>query len=245
MNLDRVIAVRNSKTIFRDGDRCIKVFNTGYSKSYVFGEALNQVKMEEAGLSVPRLLEVKLIDGKWSIVSQYIKGKDMSVVLDVETDDVKSSLDLFVAVQCGIHRKECLCLDSLVDRMRQNISESYLDGNIKARLLTKLDGKPKMDSVCHGDFEPSNVILSSDGAVYVIDWSEVTRGDPLADSARTYLLLKFNRGDSFAKAYLEAFCNKCGAEKDAIFDWIPIVAASALAKANRRERAFLEPLCVL
>ena len=27
MNLDRVIAVRNNKTIYRDGDRCIKVFN--------------------------------------------------------------------------------------------------------------------------------------------------------------------------------------------------------------------------
>ncbi len=30
MKLDRVIAVRNSKTIYRDGDKCIKVFNENY-----------------------------------------------------------------------------------------------------------------------------------------------------------------------------------------------------------------------
>ena len=27
MKLDRVIAVRNNKTIYRDGDKCVKVFN--------------------------------------------------------------------------------------------------------------------------------------------------------------------------------------------------------------------------
>ena len=27
MKLDRIIAVRNNKTIYRDGDKCIKVFN--------------------------------------------------------------------------------------------------------------------------------------------------------------------------------------------------------------------------
>ncbi len=28
MNLDRVIAVRNTKTVYRDGDKCIKVLPT-------------------------------------------------------------------------------------------------------------------------------------------------------------------------------------------------------------------------
>ena len=32
MKLDRVIAVRNSKAVYRDGDRCIKVFNAEYPR---------------------------------------------------------------------------------------------------------------------------------------------------------------------------------------------------------------------
>ena len=44
MNLDRVIAVRNTKTIYRDGDKCVKVFNNNYSKADVLNEALNQAR---------------------------------------------------------------------------------------------------------------------------------------------------------------------------------------------------------
>ena len=53
MKLDRVIAVRNNKTIYRDGDKCVKVFNENYSKSDVLNEALNQARIEETGLNIP------------------------------------------------------------------------------------------------------------------------------------------------------------------------------------------------
>ena len=50
MNFDRIIAVRNDKTVFRDSDRCLKVFNDGYSKADVLNEALNQARLEETPL---------------------------------------------------------------------------------------------------------------------------------------------------------------------------------------------------
>ena len=58
MKLDRVIAVRNNKTIYRDGDKCIKVFDKNYSKADVLNEALNQARIEETGLNIPKILEV-------------------------------------------------------------------------------------------------------------------------------------------------------------------------------------------
>lgn len=42
MRLDRIIAVRNDKTVYKDGNRCLKVFRSGYSKADVLSEALNQ-----------------------------------------------------------------------------------------------------------------------------------------------------------------------------------------------------------
>ena len=48
MNLDRIIAVRNSKTVYRDGDRCLKVFNEDYSKDFV-AEYIKQDLMLVAG----------------------------------------------------------------------------------------------------------------------------------------------------------------------------------------------------
>ena len=81
MNLDRVIAVRNNKTIYRDGDRCIKVFSKEYSKADVLNEALNQARIEETGLNIPKVLEVTMVDGKWAIVSEYIKGKTLAQLM--------------------------------------------------------------------------------------------------------------------------------------------------------------------
>ena len=50
MTLDRVIAVRTAKTVYRDGDLCVKVFNEDFSKADVLNEALNQARIEETGL---------------------------------------------------------------------------------------------------------------------------------------------------------------------------------------------------
>ena len=64
MNLDRVIAVRTSKTVYRDGDRCIKLFDSDYSKAEVLNEALSQARVEETDLLVPKILEVKKHEDK-------------------------------------------------------------------------------------------------------------------------------------------------------------------------------------
>ena len=66
MKLDNVIAVRPGKKIYRDGDRTIKVFEEGFSKADILNEALNQARIEETGLRIPKILEVTMIDGKWA-----------------------------------------------------------------------------------------------------------------------------------------------------------------------------------
>ena len=69
MKLDRVIAVRTGKTVYRDGDKTIKVFDEDYKKSDVLNEALNQARVEETGLNIPKVIEVTKVDGKWAIVT--------------------------------------------------------------------------------------------------------------------------------------------------------------------------------
>ena len=55
MDLNNVIAVRTNKVIYRDGDKAIKVFDRDFSKSDVLNEALNQSRIEETGLNVPKI----------------------------------------------------------------------------------------------------------------------------------------------------------------------------------------------
>ena len=239
MNLDRVIAVRNNKTIYRDGDRCIKVFNSEYSKADVLNEALNQARIEETGLNIPKVLEVTMIDGKWAIVSEYIKGKTLAQLMEENPEEKEAYIRLLVDLQLEVHSKVCPLLNKLKDKMSRKIAETDLDATTRYDLHTRLESMPKHNKVCHGDFNPSNIIIAEDGTPYILDWSHATQGNASADVARTYLLFSLAQDVEGAELYLNLFCEKSGTAKQYVQKWMPIVAASQSVKGNEHEREFL------
>ncbi|MFW6183275.1 MAG: phosphotransferase family protein, partial [Chloroflexota bacterium] len=54
--------------------------------------------------------------------------------------------------------------------------------------LDALATMPAGERLCHGDFHPDNVILAKQEPV-IIDWIDATCGNPLADVARTSIIL--------------------------------------------------------
>jgi uncharacterized protein (TIGR02172 family) len=239
MKLDRVIAVRNNKTVYRDGDRCIKVFNAEYSKADVLNEALNQARIEETGLNIPKVLEVTIIDGKWAIVSEFIKGKTLAQLIEEDPEKKAEYIELLVDLQMNVHAKTCPLLNKLKDKMSRKIAETDLDATTRYDLHTRLEGMPKHNKVCHGDFNPSNIIITDDGTPYILDWSHATQGNASADVARTYLLFWLNGDIEGANLYLDTFCKKSDTAKQYVQKWMPIVAASQSVKGNEHEREFL------
>ena len=242
MNLDRVIAVRNNKTIYRDGDRCVKVFNAEYSKADVLNEALNQARIEETGLNIPKVLEVTMIDGKWAIVSEFIKGKTLAQLIKEAEDDADKKaqyIELLVELQMSVHAKTCPLLNKLKDKMSRKIAQTEFDATTRYDLHTRLESMPKHNKVCHGDFNPSNIIIAENGTPYIIDWSHATQGNASADVARTYLLFWLNGDIAGAELYLNTFCKKSDTAKQYVQKWMPIVAASQSVKGNEKEREFL------
>ena len=239
MKLDKIIAVRNTKTIYRDGDKCIKIFNEDYTKADVLNEALNQARIEETGLNIPKIHEVTTIDGKWAIVSDYIEGKTLAELMAENEDKTEEYINLLVDIQLEIHSKTCPLLNKLKDKMSRKISETELDATTRYELHTRLEGMPKHKKVCHGDFNPSNIIITKDGTPYIIDWSHATQGNASADVARTYLLFCLNGDTENAKKYLDIFCKKSNTAKQYVEKWMPIVAASQSVKGNEKEREFL------
>ena len=239
MNLDRIIAVRNNKTVYRDGNYCIKVFNQDFSKIDVLNEALNQARIEEIGLNVPKIKEVLTIDGKWAIVSEYIKGKTLAQLMEENPDKIDEYLELFVNIQLEILSKQCPLLTKQREKMNRKISLTDLDATVRYDVHTRLDGMPKHNKVCHGDFRPSNIIINEEGIPYIIDWSHVTQGNASADAARTYLVFCLAQDEVKAEKYLELFCKLSGVKKHYVQKWMPIVAASQSVKAIAEERQFL------
>lgn len=239
MKFDNVIAVRKNKTVYRDGDRCIKVFDSEYSKADVLNEALNQARIEETGLNIPRVLEVTMTDGKWAIASDYIEGKTLAQLMEENPGRRKEYIELLVDIQMSVHKKTCPLLNKLKDKMNRKISQTSFDATTRYELHTRLEGMPKHNKVCHGDFNPSNVIIDKNNVPYIIDWAHATQGNASADVARTYLLFRLSGSMTDAQFYIDTFCKKSDTAKQYVQKWMPIVAASQSVKGNEHERRFL------
>ncbi|NLP15216.1 MAG: phosphotransferase [Clostridium sp.] len=239
MKLENIIAVRTDKTVYRDEDKAIKVFSNNYSKANVLNEALNQARVEETGLNIPKLLEVTKIEDKWAIVTEFIEGKTLEQHMKENPHKYDEYLNLLVDIQLEVLSKKAELLNKLKDKMHRKISQTGLDATTRYELHTRLASMPDHDKVCHGDFNPSNIIISKGETPYILDWSHATQGNASADAARTYLLFWLAGETDKAEKYLNLFCKKSDTAKQYVQKWISIVAASQLVKGKEAERELL------
>lgn len=236
---DKIIAVRTTKTVYKDNNKVIKLFNEDYSKTDVLNEALNQARVEETGLKVPAVLEVTKLEGRWAIVSEYIAGKTLQRLIEDEPNKKDEYLEKLVDIQLEMHAKKAPLLNKLRDKMSRKIIESEFDATTRYDLQTRLESLPKHTKLCHGDFNPSNIIISEDGTPYILDWSHATQGNASADAARTYLLFWLSGDIDGAKKYLNIFCKKSDTAIQYVQKWFPIVAASQSVNGRKEEKEFL------
>lgn len=241
MRLDRMIAVRNDKTIYRDGEYCMKVFVNSHTKSEIFAEALNQARAEETGLPVPKLCEVTMLDGKWTIVSELIRGMSFEQISRGEPEKRKAILDAFIDLQLEVQSKKCGLFPKLSEKLRREIAAADFDGGLREVLMRRLDeltSLPGEDCLCHGDFALSNVI-SSERGLYILDWSHASTGSAAADAARTYLLFWLAGEIDGAERYLSGFSAKSGISARLIKRWMPLAAVSQMKRCRFTQREFL------
>ncbi len=238
MNLQTLVAKGKNASVYRDNNNAIKVFNLGTSKTDVLNEALNTTRVEETGLPIPSISEIGIIDGQWAITMNFIEGKTLATLMAENPDKISTYIEQMVDLQLEIHSKKAPLLNKLKDKLvRQIDSLENLDHIKKYDLLTRLDAMPKHTKVCHGDFNPNNIIVAED-KMYVLDWVHATQGNASADAARTYLLFALH-DKKRAEMYLDLFCKRSFTEKRYVETWLPIVAAAQLTKNKPEEKEFL------
>jgi aminoglycoside phosphotransferase (APT) family kinase protein len=108
--------------------------------------------------------------------------------------------------------------------------------------LSALAALPDGDQICHGDFHPANILLTTQGDV-VIDWNDATLGNPLADVARFSVLAlgavatpqipsrRIKRVvRHFHDASLRRYFQLRPGGEDEYRRWLPIMAAARLSE---------------
>ena len=238
-NNAKLIFSREDKKIYKTDGRLVKVFDSSYSKANILNEALNHARVEETDLNVPKIQAVQVVDGKWAIVLDYIEGETLQSLMDAHPEKEDEYLHLFVDLQMTVLSKNAPMLNNLTEKMQHKISATDLDATTRYDLHTRLDSMPKHRRLCHGDFNPTNVIITKNGTPYIIDWSHATQGNSSADVARSYLLFYLNGKGDLGDKYLKLYCKKSDTAIQYVQRWIPIVAASRLVKAKSEEVEFL------
>ena len=240
-NLDNVIARRETKEVYKDGGNTIKLFVENYSKANILNEALNQARVEEGtDLRIPKLVTVTKIENRWALVSEHIEGTPLDVLMREHPEKQEEYLNLFVDTQLNILSKRVPLLTPIKDKFRRKLQEATnIDDNVKYDLMHRLEGMKNHRKLCHGDYNPSNVIVMENGEVCVIDWSHVTQGNASADAARTFLLFSMNGETELAEKYLKLFSVKSEIPVNHLQRWIPIVAATQMTKGKPEEQDFL------
>ena len=225
-----VLLERADKVILRDKDSVLKIFGPSYKVSLILNEAMNEARAAETGLPVAKVIEVMKLRDHWCIRREWVEGETLADVMDKDRKNLQKYLRQFVAIQCEIFRKTSDRMGNLADKLDKQISASPLPKETRYDLHMKLQSFPRGKALCHGDFNPTNVIITPNGEWRVIDWSHVRLGDPLADVARTYLLFWLSGHVAAAEKYMALACEALKAKVSDVQKWLPIVAAAESAK---------------
>ena len=227
---DGVLLERTDKVILRDKNTVLKIFGPSYKVSLILNEAMNEARAAETGLPVAKVIEVMKLRDHWCIRREWVEGETLADVMAKDKKNLVRYLKQFVAIQCQIFAKTSERMGNLADKLDKQISASPLPKETRYDLHMKLQSFPRGKALCHGDFNPTNVIITPSGEWRVIDWSHVRLGDPLADVARSYLLFWLSGHVAAAEKYLALACEALKAKLPDVQKWLPVVAAAESAK---------------
>lgn len=239
MDLSNIICERPSKTIYRDGDKVIYLYNKDYSKGDILNAALNQARVEEVGISLPKVHEVTKINDRWAIVFDYIEGVTLERMIQDDPSKTDEILDKFVEIQTAIHTCRCRKLITTRNKMLDKIAMADISESTRYELETRIEGMPRHEKLCHGDLMPSDIIIKADGSYAILDWAHATQGNASADAGRTFLLFCLEGRRELGEKYLDKFCAASKISRTLVQRWLPILAASQSTKNIESQREFL------
>ena len=236
-----ILVKRSYKTVYKVGNEVIKVFEPTHPKAGIFNEALITAYVESYGVPASKVLYVKEFDGKWGLAVEYVEGQTLADKIKAEPENLDANLERFVDIQLEVNSFKAVGLRNTITKRTEEINAlENIDPSTKYELLQRLAGMKRHTKLCHGDFNPSNIILTADGGYKVIDWAHATQGNAGADAALTYL--QFTMEDTaLAEKYLRIYSRKSNTAIQYVQKWMPIVAAGQLNKAkSEEEKALLE-----
>jgi len=218
----------------------LKLFKRGIARRTVEYEANLTRLVHATGLPVPAEGEILEFDDRFGLEYERVDGISMLQAMMQQPWKFGAFAHQLAELQAQLHKMKLPELPSLKEKLQRKIHGALkLPENLRQAALQALERLPDEDWLCHGDFHPNNILLTSSGPV-IIDWIDAARGSPILDIARSTLLIgggplppgtpwvvKLLRG-WFYQTYLQHYFQLNPIDRTQLADCIPVVAAARL-----------------
>ena len=239
------IAYGRTAEIYAWGDeQVLKLFYDWFSREDIEYEARIGRAVHASGAPAPAVGELVRVNGRNGLLYQRIAGETMFVHLQRKPWRVLAYARQMAALLSTLHRSS-LAMDIPAQRTRleHKLQDAQaLPDSLRQKALEALEGLPDGNSICHGDLHPGNILLAA-GSGTIIDWIDATRGNPLADLARSSILALGAAASSqipnpglkvFVRIFQAAVVREYfrfnpGGEAE-YQRWLPVVAAARLSE---------------
>ena len=215
-------------TVYAKGSYAVKLYRAGYPKANVFTEAYIMANLDRVDFPSPKVYEVLLTDGRYGLRMDRVAGKMMSEEF-CDPAGCAKALAVLVDLQLRLQAYDLSWARDLKERFRDDlVCNNQLLSGVREKLLDILDGLPSGLALCHCDFHSGNV-FSDNGKYTIIDLLQISRGDPAADAACSYVAYLFTNRE-LAEYYLQLYSTQSGISEAQIRQWLPVYAGTLLGQ---------------
>jgi aminoglycoside phosphotransferase (APT) family kinase protein len=241
-----------------DDGLVLRLFRTPELQERLERELAAMSAAAACGVPVPQVEGTLTVDGRPGLLLERIDGRDIISLFGRRPWTVPRMVRRVALLQAQMHDAVAPPdLEDLRVRVRRKIgvvSGGVLPKELADYALEQLDTLPDGDRLCHGDFHPGNVLLSSAGP-RIIDWTAASRGDPTGDLARTCLMLTVGEAEPtmpmlvrrldstgrsvVVRSYLRAYRRLRPIDDELLARWHTVRAADRLAEEITGEQGKL------
>ncbi len=205
------------------------------------------------GLPVPGVGDIVAVGERVGLLYERVDGTLMLRRMEQNPWSRYRWAQLLADLHVRVHAHDIIDLPEQRSRLARRITTAEeLTLDVRQRLVEALETLCERKCLCHGDLHPGNVMLTARGPM-ILDWADATRGDPLADVARTSLLLRMasEKGGivkrwlssiprrRFHQAFVTRYLAARSTNRARLSAWESIVAAARLSERIPGERGWL------
>jgi uncharacterized protein (TIGR02172 family) len=227
-----------------DDAHVLKLFHTWFEPGNIQYEQAVARAVHTSGVKAPAVGDIVHVEGRNGLIYERIAGESMLDLIQRKPWKILTFARRLARLHAQMH--DCrfqadVPTQSLKIQNKLQHADA-LPASTRTALLEALTHLPEGDRVCHGDFHPANVLVNGDEET-VIDWIDATRGNPLADVARTSILA-LGAAESIQvpnplmkaltkilhSAYLRHYFTLRPGGEEQYRRWLPIVAGARLSE---------------